>query len=91
MSESNNIPELERFPEMIVFAVQYLELDIDPVKAEGETLAALGIDSLELLSLTGALEETFGVTFDPDRLQDAGHKGRALSLGETLRLMASRE
>lgn len=83
-------PPLDRLAEMIEFAVQYLELEIAPAKAADESLAALGIDSLELLSLTGALEETFGVTFDPDRLQHAGKTGKPLTLGETLCLMASR-
>ena len=89
MTGSTPPAPLDRLAEMIEFSVQHLELDLEPEKAANESLAALGIDSLELLALIGALEETFGVNFDPDRLQDAGKSGKALSLGETLCLMAS--
>ncbi len=89
MTQASQPPELDRLPEIIEFSVQHLELDIEPAKAANESLAALGIDSLELLSLTGALEETFGVTFDPDRLQDAAKASKPLTLAETLCLMAS--
>jgi len=89
MTEQTSSARLDRLPEMIEFSGQYRELDIEPAKAANESLAARGVDSLELLSLTGALEEAFGVNFDPDRLQDAAKASKPLTLAETLRLMAS--
>jgi acyl carrier protein len=90
MTEHTDPLQLDRLSEIIEFSVRFLELDIDPAKAASESLADLGIDSLELLSLTGELEEAFGITFDPDRLQNAARASKPLTLGETLCLMASR-
>jgi acyl carrier protein len=89
MTEHTEPAHQKQLDEMIAFTVQHLDLDLEPTKAAEESLVALGIDSLELLSLIGALEESFGVSFDPDRLQNADTTGKPLTLRETLRLMAS--
>jgi len=78
----------DRITPMIVFAVEYLSLEIEPAKAAGQSLPALGIDSLEFMSLVAALEEAFGVELDLDRLENTPKEGAdPRSLAETLELL----
>ncbi len=87
---SQTLPD-DRIAAMVAFTVEHLCLDIDPAKAAGQSLPALGIDSLEFMSLVMALEEAFHVELDLDRLEGRGTDGKAMTLADTLRVMSSKQ
>ncbi len=61
-------------------AVEVLAVNVDQLTAEASFADDLGADSLDLVELVMALEETFEIEVDEDELKDIRTVGQAFEL-----------
>jgi len=70
----------EAFAKFTENAVDVLAVQADQVTMEASFADDLGADSLDLVELVMALEETFGIEVGEDELKDIGTVGQAFEL-----------